>query len=420
MKNIFSIFAQTSNIKLLILYLKRALELNIIDEVHIWNYTSNTEDEKYLRSICNIQRTTSISNGKYIEANMEILNNHITFHVISQSDAHIKFLYKESEYELVLGAHSNTRSVLRANRQDICIVYKKNVVNSLEKTKIDIYIDDAYHQMYVKINDKLFMCIDIDVDVDVGIDYESKRTISDICVKTGFGSVGYFYYKTIDHPGFYFMDTCVKDTYNDMYEHYSADEHSDDVIITCDNSIAFIDLCKLRPFIHYVRMNGTYPIVFPSIINNSIVSYYMQNKYELIGENIFTVYYPERGYIFDTGPIADIIHDYFLKNYTSFLDYDYEKEVIPIYTDFDLQFFAYKGVNWEHNIKYQDKYSYSFSNALYSDLCVLHLKDSKKLFSGIDVWINTSKWFSKYMDLCTNLMDSRFSSQNESNFEKLN
>lgn len=397
MKNIFSVYARTSNILLLITYLKCALGLKMIDEVHIWNYTSSIQDEKYLQSICNVQRTTSISNGKYIQAHMEILNNHITFDVISQSDVHIKFLYNDNEYELVLGAYSNTRSILRINRTDICIIYKSNIVNPLEKTKVDIYMEHADQQMHVKINNKLFMCLDIDV--------LCSGSISDIYVKTGFGSVGYFYYKSIDHSDFYFMDTCDKKTYNDMYCHYSIEEHADDIIITCDNSISFIDLCKLPSFIEYARLNTIYPLVFPSIINNCIVSYYMQNKYDLIEENVISIDYPECGYIIDSGPTADIIHDYFLKNYSSFLNYDYGGEVIPIYTEFDLQFFAYKGVNWEYNIKNDQ----SYSNALYTELCVMHLKDSKKMYSGIDVWINPSKWVSKYMDLCTKLMNSRFS-----------
>jgi len=419
MKNIFSIYARTSNIRLLITYLKRALELKMIDEVHIWNYTSNPNDDKHLRSMCNIQRTTSISNGKYGETHMEVLNNHITFHVIAQNDVHVKFLYNESEYELVLGATSNTRSILRINRNDKCIVYKSNVVNPLEKTRVDVYIekneDDS--QIHVKINNKLFMCVDCEYSSEASVSTSASAStsssastsasastlssISDIYVKTGFGSVGYFYYKTTDHSDFYFMDTCDKHTYNDMYYHYSSDEHADDVIITCDNSIAFIDLNKLPSFIEYVRTNSTYRLVFPSVINNCLVSYYMQNKYDLIEEDVISIDYPESAYIFDSGPTADILHDYFLKNYTSFLNYDYGREVIPIYTDFDLHFFAYKGINWSHNIKCD-----SHSNVLYTELCVMHLKDSKKMYSGIDVWINPSKWFSKYMNLCSKIVNN--------------
>ena len=44
--NIVSIFSgRKSNIEILKKYLTKALELNIIHEVHFWNNTRNSEDE---------------------------------------------------------------------------------------------------------------------------------------------------------------------------------------------------------------------------------------------------------------------------------------------------------------------------------------------------------------------------------------
>ena len=412
MKNIFSVVARTSNIQLLILYLECAIQFNMVDEVHIWNYTSNVEDEKYIRSICNVQRTTSTSNGKYIQANMEILNNHITFYVIAKNDVHLKFLYNNCEYEIMLGAYSNTRSILSINRIHKCIVYQSDIVNPFEKTKIEVYVENSL-QIHVKINGRLFMCADCPTS---SISCPSS-TITDIYVKTGFGSVGYFYYKTISHSHFYFMDTCDKHTFNDMYYHYSITEHADDVILTCYNDIAFIDLLKLPAFIEYVRSNNLYKIVFPSVITNCLSLYYMQNKYDLIDKSVICIDYPENGYIFDSGPIADILHDYFLKKYSSFLNYDYGNDVIPINTFFDLHFFAYKGINWIQIIKYDDTSvndaERTYSSGLYTGLCVSYVKNSTKIYSGVDVWINTSKWGPKYMDLYKKLINTRFSGQKE-------
>jgi hypothetical protein len=145
---------------LLITYLKRALELNMIDEVHIWNYTCNSEDDKYIKNISNVYRTTSISNGKYIHALLNVIDNHITFHVIAKNDIHVKFLYNQQEYEIILGAFSNTRSIIRINQTEKCIIYQNIITNALQKMKIDIYVEKEHEQLYVKINGKLFMCID--------------------------------------------------------------------------------------------------------------------------------------------------------------------------------------------------------------------------------------------------------------------
>jgi hypothetical protein len=57
MKNIVTVFAgREKNLKILSKYLITALELNIIQEVHFWNYTRNKEDEVYLTSISNLKK----------------------------------------------------------------------------------------------------------------------------------------------------------------------------------------------------------------------------------------------------------------------------------------------------------------------------------------------------------------------------
>jgi hypothetical protein len=430
MKNIFSIFAKTSNIELLIIYLKRAIEMNIINEVHIWNYTCSIEDENRIQKISNIQRTTSVSNGKYIHIYTPFIDNHITFYVIAANDIHIKFLYSQDEYEIVIGAFSNTRSMIRINKQDKCVYYKKNITNEYQKIKIDVYIEN--NQVYVKINNKLFMCVDCDGECDSEVD----NMISQICVKTGYGSVGYFYYELINNHGFYFMDTCDKTTYNDMYYHYSSIEHTDDVILTCNSEIVFIDLLKLPNFIEFIRSsNNNYNMVFPNIINNSIVGYYLQNKYNIIPKNIVCFEYLKNGCLLKSGPCSDLLHDFFLKNHMYFLNYYYGNEYIPIHNHFDTTFFGYKGSNWSklmelnanntniHLDDIEDIYSYDdidtinsnhaniqfeINNVLYFDLYVSHLSYFQKRKNSIDVWINGTKWIDKYTELCKKMMKTRF------------
>ena len=64
---IISIFSgRKSNIEVLSKYLKKALEMNIIDEVHYWNNTRNIQDEEYLKTISNLKRTSSSGGGNYV------------------------------------------------------------------------------------------------------------------------------------------------------------------------------------------------------------------------------------------------------------------------------------------------------------------------------------------------------------------
>ena len=77
--NIVSIFSgRKANIEILQKYLKKALELNIIDEVHFWNNTRNSDDECYLKTISNLKRTSSTSGGNYILITPIISNNSLT------------------------------------------------------------------------------------------------------------------------------------------------------------------------------------------------------------------------------------------------------------------------------------------------------------------------------------------------------
>jgi hypothetical protein len=51
-KNILTIFSgREACLNILCKYLKKALELKIIDEVHFWNNTKITSDEDYIKSI---------------------------------------------------------------------------------------------------------------------------------------------------------------------------------------------------------------------------------------------------------------------------------------------------------------------------------------------------------------------------------
>jgi len=72
--NIVTVFAgREPNLKILVKYLKKALEMKMIDEVHFWNNTRNSHDEFYLKSISNLKRISPTAN--YVEIRPEIIDN---------------------------------------------------------------------------------------------------------------------------------------------------------------------------------------------------------------------------------------------------------------------------------------------------------------------------------------------------------
>jgi len=394
--NIISIFSgRKPNIEILKKYLTKALELNIINEVHFWNNTRNSYDEDYLKTISNLKRTSSIGEGNYILITPIISNNSFNLNVKASNDIHIKLTNLDIEYEIVLGGWDNTKSVIRENNKEICSLIQNNVADENNYNNFKIIINNGI--LNIIKNNELLIYQRI----------EDNFIIKKIYFKTGYNSVGDLTYNTTQHTGFYFMDTCEKNWKN-YYNYYNDKQFENDIIIKCDDDIVFIDLYKLPKFIDFIKKND-YDLVFANIINNGVSAYFQQNKYNLIPKEIMDLEYPPNGVcgsLWESGKKAELLHDYFTKNYKKFLDYEYNNEIIPINTRFSINFFGYKGKNWhkikdcyygddEHNLTVDYVYNRQFNNILYSDFYVSHLSFYKQNETGI----NLNKLIDNYNEL---------------------
>lgn len=384
--NIVSVFSgRKSNIEILAKYLKMALEMNIIDEVHFWNNTRNKEDEDFLKTISNLRRTSSVFGSKYILITPVIKDNSFELCVKSSNDVHIKISDDETDYEIVLGGWSNTKSVIRQNDTEICQLFKTGVVDAKDENNFKIVVADEY--LHIIKNGILLISHKI----------EKKFNIKNIYFKTGFGSVGELKYNTTQNKGFFFMDTCIK-SWENYYNYYNNDKFVEDIIIKCDDDIVFIDLYKLPKFIEFVK-NNDYDLVLANTINNGVAAYFQQQKYNLIPEELMSLEYPNNGLcgtLWESGKKAEDLHNYFIENYNKFLNYEYNNEIIPIDTRFSINFFGYKGKHWhkiinsnsgndEYNLTVEYVKNRGFKNIMYSDFYVSHLSFYKQNESGIDL-----------------------------------
>jgi len=384
--NIISIFSgRKPNIEILKKYLTKALELNIINEVHFWNYTRNSYDEDYLKTISNLKRTSSTRAGNYILITPIISNNSFELNVKASNDIHIKLTNLDIEYEIVLGGWNNTKSVIRENNREICNLIQNNVADENNNNIFKFIINNNI--LNIIKNDELLISQRI----------KDNFIIKNIYFKTGHNSVADLTYDTTQNECFYFMDTCEKNWKN-YYNYYNDKKFENDIIIKCDDDIVFIDLYKLPKFIDFIK-NNDYDLVFANTINNGVSAYFQQNKYNLIPKEIMNLEYPHGGLcgsLWESGQKAESLHTYFIENYKNFLDYDYNDEIIPINTRFSINFFGYKGKNW-HKIKDcyigDDEYNLTvnyvrnkqFNNILYSDFYVSHLSFYKQNETGINL-----------------------------------
>ncbi len=393
--NIVSIFSgRKPNIEILKKYLTKALELNIINEVHFWNNTRNSYDEEYLKTISNLKRTSSKGAGNYILITPIISNNSFELNVKASNDIHIKLTNLDIEYEIVLGGWNNTKSVIRKNNKEIYNLIQNNVADGNNYNTFKIIVNDDI--LNIMKNNELLIHQRI----------EDNFIIENIYFKTGHNSVGDLSYNTTQNKSFYFMDTCEKNWKN-YYQYYNDKRFENDIIIKCDDDIVFIDLYKLPKFIDFIR-NNDYDLVFGNTINNGVSAYFQQNKYNLIPKEIMDLEYPLNGLcgsLWENGKKAEVLHDYFIKNYNKFLDYEYNNEIIPINTRFSINFFGYKGKNWhkikdcadddERNLTVNYVCNRQFNNILYSDFYVSHLSFYKQNETGI----NLNKLIDNYNEL---------------------
>ena len=386
--NIVSIFAgRTPNINILKKYLDKALELNIIQQVHFWNFTREQFDEDYLKTISNLKRTSSSDNADYILITPVIINNSFEINVKAPSNICIKVCDETLNdiYEIILGENNNI-SYIKYNNKNISKLYKNNIVNS-----------NSYINYKISIN-KSILNISTDNENIFNLNINKNMEINKIYFKTGNGSVGDLMYKSSKNDGYYFMDTCEKKIWKNYYQYYNNPEFIDDIIIKSDDDIVFIDLNKFPKYIEYIKNNNEYDIVFANIINNGISAYYQQKKYYLIPYNINNFEKPDfGGSLWRSGRLATKLHNYFLENYQKFINYKYqnENEIIELTNRYSINFFGYKGKNWhkiadcyhddEFNLTVKYREELNFKNVIYCDFYVSHLSFYKQVGKGIDI-----------------------------------
>jgi hypothetical protein len=410
MKNILTVFAgRKQNLELLIKYLKKALELKILDEIHFWNYTRNSNDEEYLKTISNLKRTSSKSNNEYIQIFTPLIDNSFTFEISDSHDVYIKIkdTQQNIEYEIVLEDWNNVKSTITKNNSELCSLSQSTINitdNSDNFDKKSITVCICENNLIVFLNKQKFIICEIKENI----------TIDNICIKTGNNSFGNITYETIQNHHFYFMDTCEK-TWKNYYNYYDSAIFEHDIIIKCDDDIVFIDLNKLPHFIEFIKNKGhEYDLIYANTINNNVAAYFQQNKYDLIPKDLMMLEYPPEGRcgtLWESGEKAEKLHNYFIENNQKFLNYDYNNDIIPINSRFSINFIGYKGNKWykikdtclhnnedEYNLTFDYVKNRGFKNVLYTDFYVSHLSFFSQTHS-----MNIDDLISKYNILYSNI-----------------
>lgn len=343
-KTIFTIFAgRKDNLEILKKYLDIAIQRSIIQEVHFWNYTRDMSDDKWIQENSNLMRTSSVNEGRYIEIFPFIYNDsgydtHFDCNISANNDIH--FLLDNNTgttYEIVIGGWSNTKTVVRANGNQIYEYCADWQADPFRKQNYIISINNN-NILYVHRGDKKL------VEVAICNNFNMNK----ILFKTGFGTSADIDFITTRNNCFFYMDTCQKKPWHNYYEHYLKKEYSDDIILKSDDDIVFMDVNKLDEFINYIKNNDN-DLVFANTINNGVSAYYQQNKYDMIPTQLMTLEYPPGGFcgsLWESQEKALKLHQYFTSNARKFTDNTFDNDCIHISTRYSINFFGFKGSKW--------------------------------------------------------------------------
>jgi hypothetical protein len=403
-KNILTIFAgRENNLIVLNKYLTKALDLKLLDEIHYWNYTRKNEDDIYIKSISNLKRTSSneppmvyvkkvtyrnnkpyIYQEPFININTDQLVSEINNYNLEISKDYIKIntIIDNNSFKLSIDEINNLIIII----SDINNISYKIVLNyKTELINNEIQVLNVNNQIIINVNN---------------IEFLRKKIINNfnfnnIYVKTHNKSCTLSYEQT-NNKNFYLMDVCQKSSWTNYYNYYDKPEYKDDIIIKCDDDILFIDLSRLGEFINYTKTTDN-NLVFANTINNGVSAYYQQHKFNLIPKELMELEYPVNGLcgsLWESGTKAEQLHNYFIDNYKSFLDYNYNNEIISITTRYSINFFAIKGSDWniikdcgnddEHNLTIEYVKNNKLKNVLYTNFYVAHLSFYMQEETGIN------------------------------------
>lgn len=419
-KTILVTFAgRRDRMTLLTHYVDRAIELGLIDEWHVWDYTRNPADRQWLRERFPVTQTTASNSLEYFlrpgKLSLGRKRTSVRFCVCAPSDVHVGLRRLTGEgpsYELVLGGWNNQASALR--------VFDKAA------HLVDAQARDPQHQPLVltALPDVMpefgFASVEIAFGQDEVKAWVRGREVLraplhippgsfELLYRTGYGANGEWRFSEDEEaPARLFVRGPAPDYapgamfYTSAYQYYAAnrERHRDDVFLKCDDDIVFFDMTRLAEFIAFRRQNPAYFLVSANVVNNGVCAFFQQASGAIPpGFDEFEM--PMGGMcgsLWASGAKAQRLHDLFLENPGAFRDA--AGDPIPWRERVSINFVSWLGADLvhipdimaddEHDLCYGVRKRARKSNCIYPRFVASHLSfwkqdgemDIERILSG--------------------------------------
>jgi hypothetical protein len=344
-------------------YVRAAIARGLIDEWHVWDFTRNAEDARWLRSRFPITQATPNGSLEYFRRpqTLALRDEPVTIHcdVRATNDVHIGLRRVSGigpSYEIVLGGWGNTAGAIRTFDDEAMI----RDVGARESTPPAVAVRAApgllpefgFLDVDVKIGrEGLSVCAAPDFELNHIVPIASGEF--EVLYRTGYGANGDWRWQdhsrlaerlfVVGHDANFPSDTMF---YNRAYQYYNATsaEYADDVILKCDDDIVHFDLDALAAFIALRRREQNFFLISANVVNNGVCAYFQQRQ-RAIPMELGEFELPNGGFcgsLWSDGKKAEALHRLFLGDSARFRD-SASRELIPWAERISVNFIALLG-----------------------------------------------------------------------------
>lgn len=376
-------------------YVREALRRGLIDEWHVWNFTRNDQDDRWLKSEFPIIGRTP-DDMTYHRAG-EIDTNAAggwTARVRAKSDVHIGIRARDQaapSYELVIGGWRNQTSILRRlDTAEFFVGHHDDRSDAAEPLAVartpGILSAAVFRDIAMSVGTS---GITFSVDGSTVLDHAAEVMPGgyDIHVKTGYGSEGEWRFPDRANTGEfrYQSDKRSHEGWSEFYNFYAdrAEHYAETVFLKCDDDIVYIRLDALADFVGFRIREGRNFLVSANVINNGSCAH-IQRGQGALPEGLIRIDPPEDPdgpFLWNSADMATDLHNYFLDNRASFEEAD--PDPVLWHGQFSINFVSWLGrdTSFMATDMTHDEYTLSTHipeylnrpNCIYPKLVVSHL-----------------------------------------------
>lgn len=301
-------------------YIRRALDLGIIDQWHIWDFTRSREDHEWVTQEFGPVRFMGSKVPYQVKSTVSVLSPFRMSAGIT-NDLHIAIVPRNDPtqyYEFVIGGWNNQATVLRKCPREYLSHFDRDDSGKIwSRSTPGILSPGMPNSVVLSLTSEDVLELTVN-DVVIGQwPVFGHVAGADIMVRGGWG--GQLELCETEAPvQRYIGNPNEPMPYWQAYDYYARriKQFSDAIFLKCDDDIVFLDIEQLSSFIEFRRRNPHYFVVSANVVNNGVCAY-LQQAAGSLPESLGEFEHPPGGFggtLWQSGERAIQLHRHFLQS----------------------------------------------------------------------------------------------------------